>query len=179
MPRVSRVPGSSQRAAAYGFFQRQDHFARVQHIRIPSLGGLGFPAIGGVQRLQQQALVRGARHDAGGVEYALVGHSPEPDRRLRGVFHAHCDRFEAVRQLHPLDLRDQRRLEPLKLLCEILQRVVGNLLPHHFAAGCHAKHDLTAMRISKRAQRAAGAIFFRRRFLEFKRQGFACGDQVV
>jgi len=71
----------------------------------------------------------------------------------------------------------QGRLEALKLLGQFFQRAVGHLLAHHFACGCDAKHNLSALPIGQRAQTAAGAVFLCRGLFEFQRQGFACGDE--
>ena len=76
-----------------------------------------------------------------------------------------------------LKVREQGRLEALKLLGQFFERAVGYFLAHHFAGWGNAKYHLPALPVGQRAQTATRAVFLCRGLFEFQRQRFACGDE--
>jgi hypothetical protein len=104
--------------SANRFFQRDDDFVVIQFVDRPAGGGLCFPTISGVQGFEHQALVGGARHDARGVQGALIRHPAKRYRPQHGLFDMQADQFSIVGHGYPFDAGQERRFESVEFCGE-------------------------------------------------------------
>ncbi|MBK5206272.1 MAG: hypothetical protein JJD98_12970 [Polaromonas sp.] len=85
--------GVNASPTANGFFEGDDDFTAVEAFNTATYGGLYFPSVSGVQGLDQQALVGGARHDARGVEYPLIRYTAKGNGGVRGALDLNQQHF--------------------------------------------------------------------------------------
>ena len=176
LQRLARA-GIVDAAAADRFLQRQHHLAMIEPGSIPARGRPILPAFDGMHLLQQQPLVGLTRHRPRGVQHPLIADAAKGHRHPRAARDGQHQHFAPRINRHPFHRGEQRRLEALEFLRQLLQRAVGDALADQLAGWGHTQQQPPAASVRKGAERAAGTGLLGGGLLELQRLGLAGGDE--
>jgi hypothetical protein len=132
-----------------------------------------------MRAFEKQRLVALLRHPARRVSYALESAAIERERHrgARAVDHEQ-DRAATGRNLHALDADLDRRLESLARRCNLVERLLADLLADDLAVGLHADHHAPALPVREGAERLQRLTQLTRRTRQLERRGLALGHEL-